>query len=431
MRAAVLRAREILSHEPYRRLWLVGLYAGLARWFELLAVTVYVYQLTGSPTRVAIVVAARMTPMLLLGPLAGVFGDSGDRRVLLLRLFAVMSVAPALIAVSIFTGTVAYPAIVVAAFVSGLGFVGDLALRRTLLADTIDPDRLVLASGLDSTTNNATRMVGPLLSGIAYPLLGGAGVYLVVAAINALCFVMLLGKGTGEDRAGGAVPDPIRWRSAFLPPLAVLADIRLLAAFALSALFNLSAFPFISMIPVYAADRLGASATLTGLIAATEGFGATVGTLIVAGLVTAGAVFRWHFAGVGGCLVMILGLSYAENIGTVLAGAFVLGAFGAFFMGTQYALIHTLAPKGMRSRTFGLLCLFIGFTVLGSLNLGYLTDAYGVATAMHIVVAESILPFIAIGLLWRHGGGSRATQNPTSEKEDKDGTAAPVRTGDL
>jgi hypothetical protein len=42
----------LLSRPDFRRLWAVGAYSGVVRWVEMLAVGIYVYDVTGSPTLV-------------------------------------------------------------------------------------------------------------------------------------------------------------------------------------------------------------------------------------------------------------------------------------------------------------------------------------------------------------------------------------------
>jgi len=53
-------------------MWAVGLIYGTVRWLEVLAVAVFVFELTDSPFVVSLMLVVRMLPMILLGGLIGV-----------------------------------------------------------------------------------------------------------------------------------------------------------------------------------------------------------------------------------------------------------------------------------------------------------------------------------------------------------------------
>src|SRR5262245_33002737 len=75
---------EVLSENPYRRLWLSGLCLNAARWMDLVVLGWLALQLTGSPFMVGLAAFARSAPMMALGPFAGVVADRIHRgRVLL------------------------------------------------------------------------------------------------------------------------------------------------------------------------------------------------------------------------------------------------------------------------------------------------------------------------------------------------------------
>ena len=76
--------RSILRIRPFRRLWLVLGVASLGDWLGLLASSVFAAQQVTGATAQGLafggVIAVRLLPALLLGPIAGVLADRFDRR---------------------------------------------------------------------------------------------------------------------------------------------------------------------------------------------------------------------------------------------------------------------------------------------------------------------------------------------------------------
>ncbi|MBL4720635.1 MAG: MFS transporter, partial [Alphaproteobacteria bacterium] len=79
------------------RLWLIGLLIGIARWLEMLAIGVYVFDITGSAFQVALFAIARMAPLALFGAVAGAAADRfNKKKTLAIVLFLVAAASLAL-----------------------------------------------------------------------------------------------------------------------------------------------------------------------------------------------------------------------------------------------------------------------------------------------------------------------------------------------
>ena len=76
--------KAILRIRPFRRLWLVLGIASLGDWLGLLATSIFAAQQVENPTAKGVafggVIAIRLVPALVLGPIAGVLADRFDRR---------------------------------------------------------------------------------------------------------------------------------------------------------------------------------------------------------------------------------------------------------------------------------------------------------------------------------------------------------------
>src|ERR1044071_6841141 len=82
--SGLMSLRALMRIRPFRRLWMVLGVASLGDWLGLLATSIFAAQQVANPTAKGVafggVIAVRLLPALLLGPIAGVLADRFDRR---------------------------------------------------------------------------------------------------------------------------------------------------------------------------------------------------------------------------------------------------------------------------------------------------------------------------------------------------------------
>ena len=155
----------LFANGQFVRLWVIGGLAGAMRWLEILVIGIYAFQTSGSPFVVSLMLVARMAPMVLFGTVVGAVVESMDRRRVQIGACVLMTLGAGSIAATAATEIINLPLLAVIAFLNGLGWSTDLPVRRTLLGDAVDPERLGNAMSFDTATNSATRMIGPLIGG--------------------------------------------------------------------------------------------------------------------------------------------------------------------------------------------------------------------------------------------------------------------------
>ena len=187
-------------------MWAVGLIYGTVRWLEVLAVAVFVFELTDSPFIVSLMLVLRMSPMIFFGGLIGVLAEKINRRQLLLIGFWGVATSCAVLSLLVLTDEIELWHIGLGAFLNGMIWSADYAVRRTLLGDIAGNNNVGVAMSLDSATTNVTRMLGPLLGGVIYAAIGLQGTYLVglVLFSSAIYFIQTMTYRPGPALAMGS-----------------------------------------------------------------------------------------------------------------------------------------------------------------------------------------------------------------------------------
>src|ERR1700704_4637461 len=94
----------VRNNRPLRRLLAALAVSQMGDWLYNLALLAFVYDRTQSVTWTAVTTAARVLPMVLLGPLGGVLADRYDRRRLMIASDVVRIGAMVLLAVVALAG---------------------------------------------------------------------------------------------------------------------------------------------------------------------------------------------------------------------------------------------------------------------------------------------------------------------------------------
>ena len=185
-------AIKLLFRDPnYLSIWLLGSLTGFIRWFQLLALGVYTFEITGSPLLVAIVPILWGLPLAICGPVIGGVADRVNRKLMLGASIAMILVVAATMASLAYTGGLDVTHIFIASVLSGLFWATDMPVRRRLLGD-VAGGALATAMSFDAATNSATRMMGPLLGGVMLQLVGITGVFVLSSAVYATGLVLIL-----------------------------------------------------------------------------------------------------------------------------------------------------------------------------------------------------------------------------------------------
>lgn len=389
--------KSLLADDRFRPVWLTGMSIGVFRWLELLAIGVFTFQMTESATLVSLMTLLRMAPLFLFGLPMGMLADRFDRKALLMIGLALLAVNSSILTLLSLLGQLALWHVGLSAFLNGSFWAAEFAVRRSMLGEIAGNARLGPAMALESSTSNATRMLGPALGGAILQTAGLTGVFAAAAFTYTVCLLLIYPL---RYRAQ-ASSEPIGLFGALVEGWQAVRDSRIiLASLALTMVVNLWGFAFISLIPVIGKHQLGLSAVMIGLFASTEGLGALIGSLLV-GLYARPRYYTRLYLGASSLfLLTVLGIGLS-NIAPLSFGLMlVAGLFVAGFAVMQSTVTFLASPPKARARVMGVLTVSIGTCPIGMLHVGLLADSFGAGCAIVIMALEGLIALALVASFW-------------------------------
>ncbi len=368
-----LRARDF-------RVYFAGQLVSVAgTWMQQIAMAWLAYKLTNSALVLGLLGFASQIPILLLGPLGGVWSDRVDRRRLMMTTQALAMLQALTLAVLAWQGW-ATPALLIGlAFVLGCINAVDVPARQSLVVHLV-ADRALLpnAIALNSFMMNATRFVGPALAGVIVAWAGEAVCFL----LNALSYLaVLLALAALHTRpGGGAVKPALHALREGLAYTASHRDIRLFLLLVASIAFLIA--PYVVMLPLYAKTVLGGDARTFGLLVSSAGAGSLLASVFLASHRSIDRLARR----VGRAAILAGAAVVAFALNDVVALAYpilmVLGFSVVLVAAGSNTLLQSWVRDDMRGRVMAIFSVaFLGVAPLGHLAMGSLTHFVGIRPA--------------------------------------------------
>ena len=356
----------------YRRLFVATLASGAGTYLAAVALTVDVFDRTGSGTWVSALLIAEFLPAILIGFLLGPVVDRWSRRRLLIASdlvrLAVFCVLP-------FAGSAT--AVVALAFIAGVatGFFRPAVYAG--MPNLVEDDDLPTANALLQAVENLAWMIGPIVGGVLLTLQGPELAYW----LNALSFLvsaLLLVRIPARRLQAGEIESRGHWqdlgdgfrlvrRSRALLTVLIVWNVVLLG----SAAVNVAEV-------VLAKVSLDAGDVGFGILVGASGLGLTLGSLAAGALLDRLGIRRTYAT-----VIALMALGYgigavSPNLAVAVAGV-VLGTFGnGAAVVCNALLVQRGAPDELRGRAFTVI-MSSNYVVLGlgMAIAGPLVDAFG------------------------------------------------------
>ncbi len=390
---------------PAYRTWAAGsLVSNIGTWVQRTAQDWLVLtQLTPhNATALGVVMALQFGPHILLLPLTGSAADRFDRRRILVVTQSIMFVLAATLGALTLAGVVALWHVYAFALLLGCVTAFDAPASQTFVTQLVGDQDLSNAVGLNSTSFNLARMVGPAIAGVLLSSVG-TGWAFVANALSYLAVLAALARLRGHARDAGAhahaapqgrgFVDGLRYVRGRPDLLAILWMLFLIGTFGLN---------FTIFISTMAVSVFHEGASRYGLLMSIMAVGTISGSLLAARrrhprieiLLTSATVFG------GGCALAAVMPTY-WLFGAALM---VIGVSALTFANSTNSLLQLGTEPAMRGRVMAMrLAIALGGTPLGAPIVGWVADTAGPRWALGVGAASGLAAAaVLVNYLARH-----------------------------
>ncbi|MCY0948723.1 MFS transporter [Streptomyces sp. H27-S2] len=382
----------------YRRLWTGSMISWVGQAMTALAISLQVYDITGSSFSVGLVGLFSLVPLVAFGLYGGAIADTLDRRKL--GLYASLGAAAlsiALAAAALLDYHRVWFLYAVVALQSVCGALSGPA-RSAMIPRLLPAEQLPAANALNSVTMTTGTMAGPMLGGLIVGWWGYQAAYLVDAVtFCAALYAQWRLPPMKPDRAEG-----VRGRASVLDGLRFLGtrpNIRMTFFSDLAAM--VLAQPK-ALFPAIAALWFGGDAKTVGLMVAAPALGAMLGGVLSGwqgrirrhGLAILLAVASWGLA--------IAAFGLTRNLWIGLFFLALAGWADTISMVFRSTMMQAAAPDEMRGRLQGVFIVVVaGGPRLGDFVAGSVADLTSPTVAITGGGLACVLVLGLLALRWR------------------------------
>ncbi|MFL2653263.1 MAG: MFS transporter [Dehalococcoidia bacterium] len=390
---------EVLKTKDFKRLWFIGTTGMSMRWIEQIALGFYVYKITQDEFLVGLVFFFRNIPMLLFGAFIGVLSDEFDKKSILKATLLMTTIVYLLLTISSFLGQLNYFQICFGAFVAGVAWSFDFPIRRSLISEIVDKRLYPSAIGLDMTSSNIARVIGPIFAGIVLQQVTLLPIYLFGTLMFLMAFIACSKVEIKAIPKSNKISSLKNLSNDLIEGIKYIFQSKtLVTVLVVTIVMNSLVFTYQSQLSVIVQNNLTDLPIILGVLAALEGLGATFGTLLIANFpFKRGVMIFLSGSFLFGFCIMAFAFSQSITLSIILM---ILGGFGMAGFGTlQSILIISSSDQKIRGRVLGILAITIGTQPIGAFLLGYFSREYSSVAALKFSVLIALILLFIITLV--------------------------------
>ena len=390
----------LLKQNPsFRNLWYGQVVSELGDWLNSIAIYALILKLSDSGMAMAGAMMAKLLPIVLVSPIAGVVVDRVSRKSVmvvsdLLRFVVVLGF---LLVEDQDTLWLVYALVIIEISLSGFFE----PARSAIIPSLVPKQDLVTANALSGSTWSVMLAFGAALGGgIVY--LFGIKIAFIIDASTFLLSAWFISKIPHQEKSEKSdsskqtgfqeLTDAMRYLLAE-PMVLVLSLLK--AGLAVAG-------GIMTLIPLMASRVLSISPSLgIGILYSARGLGAALGPILVKRIFGENStVLQWAIAGAFFMKALsYIFISYSQNLLMLSFGVGLATLFGSIIWVFSSALIHLTAPDHFLGRVFSfelaLLTLVMGFSNLG---VGYAVDEWNMDIKQITLWMAGLV--LVPGLLW-------------------------------
>lgn len=400
-------ARRWRALEPFRvgnfSLFFSGqVLSNAGTWFQNLALSLVVVQVSGSAQALSLVTVAQFAPIMLLSVPAGWLADRWPpRRIVLLTSFA-SAVTVGVLAVQVSAADPSVASVLMCVVVLGVIHTFDRIASQTFVFELVGEELLTRAASLSTISLAAARSIGPGLAGLTFAGFGATVCMLVNAASFLVVFAFILAIRPAKLHARPTRPE----RRSIVSSLRELRSNRpIVALLIVNVVVTMLALNLMLVLTATVTLTFGGDATALGAAHALNAIGAIVGGFVAASLARVSVRSL-----IPACLVF--GAVLAANAASPTLSFFLwmaplLGLGVGYYQGVLYGAAQGSVRPDEIGRTMSLVTLGnYGVVPFGALLLGSIIDATSghAALGLGAVGCLACAVFLAIVLRARPEG---------------------------
>jgi MFS family permease len=381
----------------FRGLFIAALTSNIGTWMQTVGAQWFLVERHASPTVIALVQTASLTPTLMLALFAGALADRVDRRRLLIAVQVYAAVATAVLTALAVTGVLDAVSLLVFLFAIGCAAALTTPAWQAIQPELVPREQLRSAASLGGVAVDAARAVGPPIAGLLVAAAGAAAVF----AINAVSFIAVIVALLAWKQTPSA---PVTRREplgeSVLGGIRYIRDSRNMRRILVrAALFAFPASALWALLPVLASQQFHLRAIGYGAVLGTVGVGAVIGAIVMtrlsaalsatallalAAVVAAAGLLAAAYLPLGVAVVMLL-----------LAGVAWIATLTTLTVAAQTAL-----PQSLRARGLAIyLVILIGSQALGSLVWGLVASHFGLVASLTASAILLVVAAASVGVL--------------------------------
>ncbi len=378
-------------------LWIGSLGSSFAMNMQIIARGWLVYELTSSPVDLGWVTMSFMVPTVLFSLYGGVLADRMKKKKVIVWAQALNCLATVMMTVIIFSGSVTLWDFLLFGFFNGTVLALSMPARQAFVPELIPQHLVFSAMGLNTTSWNLARIVGPAFAGFLIAIIAGGDqtstfgvgvVYVVIATLYFISAVTMLfidqsGKVKQESKANA-------WSDMREGLSYVKANPPVFGLIVLSIIPFLFGMPLNTLMPAFNEEILGGGPDDLGLLVSAMGAGAIVGSLMLATMGDLRNKSVWLIVTcVGwGAVTSAFGMSPTATFATM--AIIVVGWISSWNMSLNRGMLQMQVDDRMRGRIMSIDMMSHGLMPLGVFPIAFIAEYYDVGTALVVSGAAFI-----------------------------------------
>ena len=385
-------------HRNFRILYPANAASNIGTWAQRVAQDWLVLELTdNNGFYLGLVTAIQFAPVLLFSLQGGAMADRIDKRKLLIWTNIVAALACYALGILVVTEVIQLWHVFVCAAVLGISSALDAPIRQSFTAEIVGHSDVANAVSLNSANFNAGRLVGPALSGFLIARFSTGPSFLINATTYLFVILALLFMRPSDffiqkkEETLGTIREGLRYARARPDLYVVMALVFFAATFGLNfQIFN----------ALMATKEFGKGPASYGLLGTFIAVGSLSGALISARLERfRDAKLVMKLGILFSIIVIILSVMPTYTWYSLWLPICGISALTMLISANSYVQVNS--DPAVRGRVMGIyLLVFMGGTPLGSMLIGYLTEAVGTRETIALCGGFSLLMCVLIWIFF-------------------------------